>query len=354
MKSLLIVNAKMGRRTHEEQLRAEETDRSPRTSLFERTIGADVLDEHFMQRVPAIRRLIYRVLPLGIAQVIEAFLIHRKYDVVISWSDQHTVPLSSLFYLFGKHTAFVALMFWISKPNKVAVLRRTQRVIDRMIFWSSKQHEFAIRTMGIPECRTRLIRYYADQQFYRPMGTATDMISSVGIEMRDYGTLLEAMKDLDIPCRIVAGHMRGIKFPSVKTLHESGPLPGHLTVGMCNALELREIYARSRFVVVPLFPTINDHGLTVILEAMAMGKTVICSRTEGQLDVIQDGVTGIFVPQGDPGALREAIRRLWDNPDLAREMGMAARANIEKNNTLERFVAAVESIVVEAAEEQRR
>jgi glycosyltransferase involved in cell wall biosynthesis len=353
MKPLIIVNAKMGRLTRGEQVRLEEADQAPRVSLFERMTGADVLDEHFMRRVPRLRRWLYRAVPLEVAQVIEAFLVQRRYDVIISWTDKHTMLLCILFKLLGKRIPFVALMFWISKPKKVAILKRTHSAIDSMIFWSSRQREFAVRTMGVPEAKTHLIRYFVDQQFYRPMGRTPDMISSVGIEMRDYQTLLEALKGVDTPCRIVAGNMRGTRFPSVKVIEESGPLPRHITVGMCRPLELREIYARSHFVVIPLFPTINDHGLTVILEAMAMGKAVICSRTEGQVDVIQEGVTGIFVPPGDPKALREGIAHLLNNPALAVAMGMAARKYVEKNNTLEAFVETVKSIAEDTISERR-
>jgi len=67
-------------------------------------------------------------------------------------------------------------------------------------------------------------------------------------------------------------------------------------------LELRDLYARSRFVVAPLVPSESDNGVTVILEAMVMGKPVVCSRTRGQVDVVQDGVTGIYVP-GDAVAV---------------------------------------------------
>ncbi len=85
--------------------------------------------------------------------------------------------------------------------------------------------------------------------------------------------------------------------------------------------ELRDLYARSRFVVVPLHASDTDNGVTVILEAMAMGKAVICSRTRGQVDVIQEGVTGIYVPVGDAAALRAAILSLWAEPQRAQQMG---------------------------------
>ncbi len=107
--------------------------------------------------------------------------------------------------------------------------------------------------------------------------------------------------------------------------------------------ELRNLYARSRFVVVPLLPSDTDNGVTVILEAMAMGKPVICSRTRGQVDVIQEGVTGLYVPIGDAAALRAAILSLWNEPVRARQMGRNARALVEKHHTLEKFTATARS-----------
>jgi glycosyltransferase involved in cell wall biosynthesis len=117
----------------------------------------------------------------------------------------------------------------------------------------------------------------------------------------------------------------------------------HITSGRMSLLELRDLYARSRFVVVPLLPSDTDNGVTVILEAMAMGKPVICSRTRGQVDVIQEGVTGLYVPIGDAAALRAAILSLWNEPLRAQEMGRNARALVEKHHTLEKFTATARS-----------
>ena len=121
----------------------------------------------------------------------------------------------------------------------------------------------------------------------------------------------------------------------------SVPADAKITIGRKTLPELRDLYARSRFVVVPLLPSESDNGVTVILEAMAMGKPAICSRTRGQVDVIQDGVTGVYVPIGDPVALRQAMLSLWNEPERARDMGARARAYVEQHHTLERFASNV-------------
>ena len=111
-------------------------------------------------------------------------------------------------------------------------------------------------------------------------------------------------------------------------VRENSPLPANITTGEKSFAALRELYDRSRFVVIPLHETDTDNGTTSILEAMAMGKAVICSRVKGQTDVIREGVTGLFVPPGDARALREAITTLWCDPDRAREMGRKGREQI--------------------------
>ena len=99
-------------------------------------------------------------------------------------------------------------------------------------------------------------------------------------------------------------------------------------MGKRSFAELRRLYARSRFVVVPLLPTDNDNGITSILEAMGMGRAVICTRTRGQVGVVIEGETGLMVPPGDARALREAIQYLWEHPDVAERMGRAGRQRV--------------------------
>jgi glycosyltransferase involved in cell wall biosynthesis len=132
-----------------------------------------------------------------------------------------------------------------------------------------------------------------------------------------------------------------------------GALPPNVTMGAKPYPELRALYARSRFVVIPLYPTDTDNGVTVMTEAMAMGKAVICSRVEGQRDLLEDGVNGLLVPPRDPRALRRAIEHLWAHPDQCERMGREGRRRIEQNHTLDAFVAGVRRAVEDAIAEER-
>ena len=58
-------------------------------------------------------------------------------------------------------------------------------------------------------------------------------------------------------------------------------LPATITVGAKSLPELRELYARSRFVVVPILPSVSDNGISTVMEAMAMGKAIVSTTLAG-------------------------------------------------------------------------
>ncbi len=62
----------------------------------------------------------------------------------------------------------------------------------------------------------------------------------------------------------------------------------------------------------------------VFLEAAAAGKPSICGRTGGQLEAVNDGITGFAVDGTSAAELAEAIRRLAHDPALRARMGAAA------------------------------
>jgi glycosyltransferase involved in cell wall biosynthesis len=63
-----------------------------------------------------------------------------------------------------------------------------------------------------------------------------------------------------------------------------------------------------------------------LLEGMAAGCAVVGSAVPGVREVIEDGVDGLLVPDGDAEALAAALERLLRNPDDAARMAANARA----------------------------
>jgi glycosyltransferase involved in cell wall biosynthesis len=323
--------------------------RSPRPAPDERgehTLRAYLFEDLFERRYNEVvldslpRRPWDRALPAWARLAREVQRRDDEYDVVVTWSERVSLSLMTLQY-FSPGKPHIPFLYWFSRPSVRGPMRAFGSSLHAIVTWSSVQREYAIRNLGVPAEKLYLIKHYVDQLFFQPREREQDMMCSAGAEMRDYPTLLEALRGTNLRCHIATDHVRVDRFGFARRISTSRYLPlagKDVTIARVPATQLREIYARSRFVVVPLQRSDTDNGVNVVLEAMAMGKPVICSRTRGQVDVIQEGVTGLFVPVGDAKALRKAMLELWNDPDRCREMGRAGRAYIEKHHAVEKFV----------------
>lgn len=353
MRPLTVFAASLDRRDRLEIGRLEAADRHPRVLLYEDRLGSDVLGPEYADTFPRVLRPLVRRLPVYVAQALAAYRLRRQYGAIVTWDDRVAIILALILKLTRARARHVALMSWVSSSKKALMLRHVHERIDRLVLWSTVQRDAAINQIGVPPARIRLLPYLVDQQFWRPMPSPDPpCVCAAGNEMRDYPTFIAAVRGLDIPCHIAARSIVGgsRKLSTVESVVAGGSLPSNVVVESKAYAELRDLYSKSRFVVVPLRPTDTDNGVSTILEAMAMGKAVICSRVEGQVDVIQDGKNGIFVRQGDPAALRDAVVYLWQHPDVAERMGREGRRLVEEQHSLDDFLEGLRTVVDDVME----
>lgn len=147
--------------------------------------------------------------------------------------------------------------------------------------------------------------------------------------------LLEAAKGLDYPIVIVgAGPIeQDLKTQALKlgltTIHFLGQLPDADKVAL-----LTLCYA----VVFPSHLRSEAFGIT-LLEGAMYGKPMISSEIgTGTTFINIADETGLVVPPSDPVALRQAMHYLWENPDIATDMGMRAAERYLEYFTAERMV----------------
>ncbi len=75
----------------------------------------------------------------------------------------------------------------------------------------------------------------------------------------------------------------------------------------------------------------HEEGLpNAVIEAMSAGVPTIATKVGGTGEIIDDGITGILVPPGDPAALSRAILNLSGNAGQRHAIGQAARTEIER------------------------
>jgi glycosyltransferase involved in cell wall biosynthesis len=76
--------------------------------------------------------------------------------------------------------------------------------------------------------------------------------------------------------------------------------------------------------------TIPEPFGQVIIEAMAAGLPVIAGGAGGPLEIITDGVDGLFHKPGDVHDLAAVMQRLAKDPELRRRLGAAAQVSVER------------------------
>ena len=95
-------------------------------------------------------------------------------------------------------------------------------------------------------------------------------------------------------------------------------------VGRLGEDEVREKLQESDVFLLPSYG-LGEAAPVSVMEAMACGLVVICSRIGGTPDMIRDGVDGYLIPQRDSIALASAIRGVSHDTDRRRRIARAAR-----------------------------
>ncbi len=313
---------------------------------------ADVLDYAAVaQEGHPLVRLIRALAGRDAALAMLGFLRRRRYDALFTNGENVGIPLALLLKMVRHRPGHVTIGHRLSAGKKrlFFTLLRADRQMDTIFVYAQTQRDYGQVRLGIKQEKLCLIRFHADQRFFRPLpeiAVAPNQLCSAGLEWRDYPTLLAAVTDLpELSVRLAAAS------PWSKHTDETAHrvLPPHVTARRYDYAELRHLYASSSFVVIPLYENDFQAGVTTLLEAMAMGKAVIVTRTTGQRDVVTDGENGLTVEPGDAAGLREAIRRLYTDTELRERLGRNALQWARENATLPQWVDHIQSALVKAA-----
>ena len=141
----------------------------------------------------------------------------------------------------------------------------------------------------------------------------------VGDLSRDKGidVLLDAHRRGGLPRLVLAGRVL-----------EHTPLDLSADVDLRGLLDHPSVIALMQSAGLVVVPSIvPDCCPTVVLEAMAVGRPVVAASSGRIVDLVDDGVTGLLVPPGDPAALSTALTTVAHDHQRAAGMG---RAGLER------------------------
>jgi glycosyltransferase involved in cell wall biosynthesis len=80
---------------------------------------------------------------------------------------------------------------------------------------------------------------------------------------------------------------------------------------------------------IAILPSYREGMPMCLLEAAACGRPIVTTDVPGCSDLIQDGVSGLLIPQNDWMKLADSIETLANSADLRAQLGAAARKTVE-------------------------
>lgn len=178
-----------------------------------------------------------------------------------------------------------------------------------------------------------------DMGFYAQMPYEPEFVLSCGKTYRDFRVIADAFGEMDVPLKMICPYSADdVPMPDNVERISRGEVDSSVSYA-----ELKDkYYRRALCVLVSLLPDPGNKravGFTNLLEAMAMGRPVVVTRTGAiveELDVEKHGV-GIFCEPGDAKGMRSAIEYLAQHPREAEEMGRRGRQLCENHYNTDRY-----------------
>jgi len=214
--------------------------------------------------------------------------------------------------------------------------------------------------LGAPADRMETVPYGVDAARFRPdpdaraarrkqLGVADGMPLCVAagrlVHKKGFEYLIDAVADVPRLVLAIAGDGT-LDRPLRRQAEAKGVAERVRFLGNQTQNTVAEYFAAADLICAPSIrdDSGNVDGLpNVVLEAMASGTPLITTAAGGIGSVIEAGRTGLLVAERDASAIAAAIRTLLASPVIAREMGRAARAEVERRFGWDRAAARFEA-----------
>ena len=232
-------------------------------------------------------------------------------------------------------------------PWRRRILRRIQRSWSMVLANSSAIRDDLVARDGFTADKVRVIRNAVDMERFAVAGDRQRLLTEAGggklvvqlgnmvSDVKGHAYLIEAAPT------VIA------RFPQTRfVLIGDGPLRPEFERRI-QELRLTEnfIFLGRRSDVpellascdLAILPSLAEGLPNAVLEYLAAGLPTIVTRVGGNVEILEDGRTGLLIPPREPKALATALLRLLENPRLAQALGQAGQDHVRANFSFARL-----------------
>jgi glycosyltransferase involved in cell wall biosynthesis len=237
-------------------------------------------------------------------------------------------------------------LFFQKKPRLVAVdlvLRRPRslrarllnlwkrlllRRVDHFIHYFNDLSGYQ-KLFGIGPVRSSFVPFKANlfDRSVNKESAAGEYVLCAGRTLRDYDSFFSAMEQLPYPAAISRPNFDLLREHGARFRRSLEQLPENVRVIEDDGSDeaLADLLRKAKIVVVPVLKeSMAASGCSTCLNAMLFGKPVIGTEGPGFSDIFTQGEV-LCVPPEDAAALRDAIRRLWEDNQIRNRTAAAGR-----------------------------
>ena len=279
----------------------------------------------------------------------------KRYDVLYA---THTFGIEPIVLLRALRLYRHPVVVWhhqpivkANNPLREAFARLFYRGLDHMIFFSDKLMQDSLLSRKADPSRMSMVHWGADLEYYyslqtlsheRESGGLGGSFISTGKELRDYETLLKAFQETGLPLTLYAEKKRQAYFeslhpaPNIEIHYGDRPIPHEIAL----------LVAQSRCVCICCQKSNYTVGLTTVVEALALGLPILCTRNpQMPMDIEAEGC-GFWIEPKDVEGWKEKLLYIANHPEEARAMGKRGRALAERYYNVKQCGKEVAKIIV--------
>ena len=277
------------------------------------------------------------LIPLRLYHIFDLYL--RSFHSHFIFGNRRTTLLLGLLYHLYKPKKVTLVGYEIifnlknSLRHKLVILfwRLAIRKIDYLVVQTQWEVKYLAEVFKTSLDKFRVIPFYTENGEFVSHLNKNGYVFAAGRMERDFTTLLNAMKNTDIPIKIVADQSQQEQLKKIKTSNTEL----YFNISKEKYIDLLK---KAKLVVIPLYKGNASRGQVVLLEAMRYGKPVICSDVPGTREYIKDNETAWLVIAEDEKLLNKQIIEVYNDNERLLQTGKAAQNEQRNFYTPETFV----------------